>query len=416
MGEPAQPEPAESRAAGARRRRRGLYGPPPRLTPGSLLTGRLLWHIGDWGRASEHIGNRWEAVAADSMLAHVPRGSELLVLGATPDLMAEVLGSGLPHADALRGWVHEDRLALEPLDFKWSLETAQVKQVSGETLTRLLELRLPHLDAALLTLRAQLGLPPDADVDARDGRFVAPEHPANRAALHDDPELPCLLLGVDALDFFRPLPGWPAARALARVEHRDIETVRGLDLLERYYRLGAGVAGALVRLETGLFDEAPAEIDAEATIQARHERDPHLTLNRLLLDVEHRLARRKRLDERLAMLPRTVYPFGRLRAELGRLGAPRSVLESRGALGRVYGELTRELAEAMRGEGQRLCAEGATAEQALDALAAETERWAALALERTRVLAERTWPVETARRRAAVARDRAEHAESTPPA
>src|SRR5215472_11735818 len=96
---------------GSRRRRRGLYGPPPRLTRTSPLTGRLVWHIGDWGRASEHIGARWEQVAGELARDHIGPRDHLVVLAATPSLMAEVLASGLPHADALRAWRENHHLA-----------------------------------------------------------------------------------------------------------------------------------------------------------------------------------------------------------------------------------------------------------------------------------------------------------------
>src|ERR1044071_2649517 len=109
---------------GARQRRRGLYGPPPRLTRTSPLTGRLVWHIGDWGRASEHIGARWEVVAGELARERLDPAEHLVVLAQTPPLMAAVLGSGLPHADAIRAYRDDGPLALEPLDFKWSLETA----------------------------------------------------------------------------------------------------------------------------------------------------------------------------------------------------------------------------------------------------------------------------------------------------
>src|SRR4030088_2539840 len=89
---------------GARQRRRGLYGPPPRLTRTSPLTGRLVWHIGDWGRASEHTGARREQVAGALARERLAPVDYLVVLADTPALMAEVLGSVLPHADALRTW------------------------------------------------------------------------------------------------------------------------------------------------------------------------------------------------------------------------------------------------------------------------------------------------------------------------
>src|SRR5919199_248179 len=187
----------EAPRTGARQRRRGLYGPPPRLTRTSPLTGRLVWHIGDWGRASEHIGARWEEVAGELARDRLGPEDHLVVLAATPNLMADVLSSGLPHADALRAWRNNGHLALEPLDFKWSLETASARQVSSETLQRPLEAGLPALRAALTAARAVLGLDEAWPVEACDGRFVAPVHPANDAALLAEPDLPTLLLRVE---------------------------------------------------------------------------------------------------------------------------------------------------------------------------------------------------------------------------
>jgi hypothetical protein len=380
---------AAARGTGPGRRRRGLYGPPPRLTSTSPLVGRLVWHIGDWGRASEHIGGRWEAVAGQLARKRLEPGDQLVVLGAAPELMAAVLTSGLAHADALRAWQEDGHLALEPLDFKWSLETASARQVSGETLTRLLETELPLLNAELVRVRLQLGLPTDAEIELHDGRFIAPEHPANRAALRDDPRLPSLLLPVDPQAFFRPLSGWPAAAALARLEGCDLERLRALDAVERYYRLGAGAAGALTRLHTGLFDAEPTTVDAPALI-ARYARPVRQgAINALLLDLEQRLAARKVLEERLSQLPRTAYPFGKLRSDLARAGAPRAVLDSRGALGRAYGEVMREVSAAIREAGYAMTAAGLAPEAALDRLAADAERWAALAHEQARQVAER---------------------------
>src|SRR5579859_6786048 len=291
--------------AGARQRRRGLYGPPARLTRTSPLTGRLVWHIGDWGRASEHIGARWEQVAGPLAREQLGPGDHLIVLAGTPALMAEVLGSGLPHADALRTWREDDHLALEPLDFKWSLETASARQVSSETLERLLAAELHLLDAALREARLALGLAASAALEPGDGRFVAPVHPANQAALADDPELPTLLLPVDPRAFFEPLPGWAAARTLARLESSDLDRLSGIEAIERYYRLGAGVEGALSRLRTGLFDGEPAKVDAPVLIGELRQAGKARTLNALLLYIQNELANRKALEERLALLPRT---------------------------------------------------------------------------------------------------------------
>jgi hypothetical protein len=372
---------------GSRQRRRGLYGPPPRLTRTSPLTGRLVWHIGDWGRASEHIGARWEAVAGELARERLAPGDHLLVLADTPNLMSEVLGSGLPHADALRAFRENSCLALEPLDFKWSLETASARQVSSETLARLLAAELGALSNALAPIRAALGLGCSSELVPLDGRFVAPVHPANHAALLAEPELPTLLLPVEPRPFFEPLPGWAAARALTRIEGSNLDRVASIEAIERYYRLGAGVEGALSRLETGVFETEPARVDAEAQIEKLRRSGKARTLNELLLHLQRELEQRRGLDDRLAQLPRGAYPFGRMRSDLQKLGVPRSVLDSRGAMGRGYGEITRFLLDAIRSSGRDLVSGGLSPVQALDRLAAESPRWSAMGVAQARAIA-----------------------------
>ncbi len=371
---------------GTRQRRRGLYGPPPRLTRTSPLTGRLVWHIGDWGRASEHIGARWESVAGELARDRLDPNDRLIVLATTPNLMSEVLASGLPHADALRAFREDTHVALEPLDFKWSLETASARQVSSETLARLLAAELGALTAALLPVRAELGLDASSEVAPHDGRFVAPVHPANHAALLAEPDLPTLLLPVDPRSFFEPLPGWTAARVLARIEGASLERLSSIEAIERYYRLGAGVEGALTRLESGIFETEPTPIDAEALIERRRRSGKARTLNELLLHLQHELEQRKALEERLAQLPRSSYPFGRLRSDLQKLGVARAVLDSRGALGRAYSEVQREMLAAIRSAGRELVSGGKSPAQALDQLAAESARWSAVGAAHARVV------------------------------
>jgi len=303
--------------------------------------------------------------------------------------MAEVLSSGLPHADALRTWREDGQLVLEPLDFKWSLETASGRQVSSETLQRLLAAELGTLETALTEARRALGLEPTSAAEPRDGRFVAPVHPANHAALLAEPELPTLLLPVDPHAFFEPLPGWSAARAVARLESSDLDRLNSIEAIERYYRLGAGVEGALTRLGTGLFETEPTKIDAVALIQQLRQAGNARNLNSLLLHLQQELANRKILEERLVLLPRSAYAFGRLRGDLQKLGLPRSVLDSRGALGRAYAEVTRVMASALRTEGQALMAAGASPEEALDQLAAQAPHWATIGAAQTRAVAAR---------------------------
>lgn len=390
--------PPPSGAQGARRRRRGLYGPPPRLTLTSPLTGRLLWAIGDWGRASEHVGDRWEQVAVALARAQLGADEYLIALHETPDLMAEVIGTNLSHADALRAHPLEGppRLGLEALDFKWSLETASVKQVSAETLARLLELELPRLAQAIQRAKAALGVDETVPVEPLDGRFLAPQHPANRAALRHDPGLPTLILPLDPQAFFRPLPGWPAATELARIERVELERLSSVEAVERYYRLGAGVRGALTKLRTGLFDDQPAPVDVTVEIE-RLRREGHTrTLNSLLVHLQARLAERRALDEEVASLPRMLYPFNRLRAELARLKVPRAVLDNRGQLGRAHGEVTRHLSAEIRAAGRDLVAMGVSDREALAQLAATPERWQLAARQPLQAVAERLRTAPTA--------------------
>jgi hypothetical protein len=318
-------------------------------------------------------------------------GDHLIVLASTPALMAEVLGSGLPHADALRTWGEDGRLALEPLDFKWSLETASARQVSSETLERLLAAELRSLESALAGAREAVGLEPSAGIEPRDGRFLAPVHPANNAALIAEPELPTLLLPVDPRFFFEPLPGWAAARTLARLESSDLDRLRGIDAIERYYRLGAGVEGALSRLRTGLFETELQKVDAPALIGELRQAGKARTLNALLVYVQNELANRKVLEERLALLPRSAYPFGRLRSDLQKLGVPKTVLDSRGALGRAYAEVTREMASAIRAAGQELVAAGKSPGEALEQLgsAATPQAWGEIGAAQARTVGAR---------------------------
>jgi hypothetical protein len=214
-------------------------------------------------------------------------------------------------------------------------------------------------------------------------------HPANHAALLAEPDLPTLLLPVDPKAFFEPLPGWSAARAVARLESANLDRLTSIEAIERYYRLGAGVEGALCRLETGVFETTPAQVDAETVIADLRRRGKVRTLNELLLFEQRELELRKALDERLHQLPRTAYPFGRLRSDLHKLGVARSVLDSRGALGRAYTEVTREMLSAIRDAGRELVANGMTAGQALDQLSHEPQRWAAIGSAQARLIAER---------------------------
>jgi hypothetical protein len=176
---------------------------------------------------------------------------------------------------------------------------------------------------------------------------------------------------------------------LARWERVDLERQASIEAVERFYRLGAGVAGAVTRLHTGLFASEPPRVDVLGELEALRRAGRAATLNGLLVFLEHRLRDRKELEERLAGVPRMAYPFGRLRSDLAKAGVPKSVLESRGALGRAYGEVTRELTNAVRAAGQELVESGMAPEKALEQLAASAQRWAPQATAHARAIATR---------------------------
>src|SRR5262249_41172314 len=64
---------------------------------------------------------------------------------------------------------------------------------------------------------------------------------------------------VDPIEFFGPLPGWLTGQELARIDGMS-RSLTNLDTADRYYHLGAGVAGALDVSSRSIFDD-DAEVD-----------------------------------------------------------------------------------------------------------------------------------------------------------
>jgi hypothetical protein len=300
-----------------------------------------------------------------------------LVLGAEPELAAQVQAAGKPHADALLVGEAEGRSVLEPVDFKWTLETANPKQVGADVLAALLADPPPLL--ATRRAEALADLPDPTAPLLVDGVFLAPDHADNRAFLAPhgplDPEW-AVLRPVDATEFFEPLLGWDVAQALARADAAFLGT---LETAERYYRLGAGVLGALRRLESGLFSETLAEVDGPATM-ARLRRDRRLaTTGELIAYLDRALGARSELVERLREVQRAGYPFSQFRADLAARGLPAAGPGAERRWGRLYGGVMKVLDEQVRAQGRELVAAGRTEAQALAELDARRARWTAIA-------------------------------------
>ena len=235
-------------------------------TPAQFDLNRIRM-IGEWGRASRYVGARWEEIGLDLLRAGVAGRSPvaLLAVYAEPELARLLASTGSKNPDVVLSFAVEGALVLQPADLKWSLDVASYRQISAAVLAILLA-QVPRLSEALRAL-----LPPDLQAHewtAKDGFFFSPRTFANERFL-TSPEnkrqeyplepVEVLFETVDAYDFFEPLPGWATARELARMDG----SARGLgqiDSADRYYHLGAGVAGALVTLDGSIFDdEQPIE-------------------------------------------------------------------------------------------------------------------------------------------------------------
>ncbi|MGH7861397.1 MAG: hypothetical protein ACREOS_04075, partial [Candidatus Dormibacteraceae bacterium] len=272
----------------------------------------------------------------------------------------------------------DDALVLQPADFKWSLDVASYRQISAPVLDRLLE-QVPRLAESLGAL-----LPPEAgDLPwrTRDGIFISPKTFLNQRFLtspdNERQEYPIestevTFIPVEPFAFYEPLPGWQTARELARLDGSG----RGLgqiDTADRYYHLGAGVAGALAIAGTSIFAEASA---IDSAREAERLRDFLTTLSppstALVVDrlgVEMR--QRRDLGRRLRDLSRSSLRFEDFTAQLTAAGLA-STEEAENDLWRRFGDcyrslVTSEEAEARRA-GRELVAKGANDLEALDQL------------------------------------------------
>jgi hypothetical protein len=375
------------RSQGGGAARGGTGRPPGRrpISPKSPLEGRQLWRIGDWGGASEQIGRQWEQIGARCLegligverpgpdgAVYLPRRS--LVLASEPDLAAQVQAHGKSHADAILIGVQEGRSILEPVDFKWTLETANPRQVGAEVLGDLLLDAPPLLAIRLAEALADLPTP-EAPV-YHDGIFLAPDHAENRAQLAPSGSLDpawAILCPIDAAEFFPPLPGWDVGLALARSDGAYLGTV---EACERYYRLGAGVLGALRRLQASVFDDSLPAVDGPALLAKTRRERRLMTSGEVIAYFDRALTARSEVVDRLREVERGAYPYGRFREDLTARGLA-AVGNNDRRWSRVYGSVMKELATELRSEGRRLRVGGASESAVLVELDGQRAKWLA---------------------------------------
>jgi hypothetical protein len=268
---------------------------------------------------------------------------------------------------------------LQPADLKWSLDVASYRQISAPVLVGLLA-QVPALSEAIRQLLPEEKR--DWAWSPADGFFFCPKSIANERFVTSPENLrqeypiepkEVLFETVEPFDFFEPLPGWLTARELARLDGSS----RGLPYLDnadRYYHLGAGVAGALVAMDRSIFEDEPTiepagEVDRfRAFLKTLSPASTGLVIDRLGAVVRQRQARQRALRD----LARAEFGFKDFAGELVQAGLAAEG-DSESALRRAWGDVYRALAEAqdqeVREAGRRLRARLASDGEVLDALA-----------------------------------------------
>ncbi|MHB1134514.1 MAG: hypothetical protein ACYC4L_19245 [Chloroflexota bacterium] len=370
--------------------------------------------IGNWGRASEHIGKRWEEVGV-LLLRELLEGRRpwplagarpvgWVELAVDPAIQTAFSRLSLPSPDvvvALRA--HGVAPFLQAVDFKWHVEFASYRQISATTLREL----LAH-DVGDLTARLEArAFPCDETVEYRDGLLFAPDIPSNHAFLtspqNRNQDYPIqredvVFASVEGQQFFGPLPGWDMALLLADYDDAP-RVLHNIDGAERYYRLGAGLQGAVAQLTSSIFLETPPPAEtstAFAWLTSTYRLRPTGVLAQR---VEQDMAARSQLLARLKELLRSPYRLSELRGTLRRRGLalPLSIEED-SDLGRRSRELLKQVSlshkAAVRQAGLDLVHRGESDARALATLARQTPHFLALARANADRLADQIWTDE----------------------
>lgn len=352
--------------------------------------------IGNWGGASEQIGRRWEEVGLAALGSRVASGArwpggaqpeKVLPLAQGGDLEAVLSRVGLPNPDVIVVLRERSgRIALQALDFKWNVEFATYGQIRAEALRALLDYGVAPLQSLLAD--ALDGLADGTAV--RDGLLLAPELPVNRWFLGSErnnrqeypiEEHEVLFEEVNAPAFFQPLPGWEMALLLARTD-RSEPRLRVLETAEHYYRIGAGVQGAVSQLQQSVFVRQPPRLPAQEVFDWLRAKVRPSTSQDLSRYIERMMAGRIELQGRLRNLTRSPYRFSDLVAALkaGGVEVPEREEGFPPEERRKWGDLLRAVAvehrEVIYRTGLRLVGTGLSDAEALTRLEAEPARYA----------------------------------------
>lgn len=355
--------------------------------------------MGNWGRASEHIGKRWEEVGLDLLLDLLegrrpwPRQGTVpigwVALSADSELQSRLSRVGLPSPDVIVGLRDVDGgRAVQAIDLKWHIEFASYKQISAEALRELLARNVPGLCEQFVS-----GIfPLDESTAYRDGLLFAPEFPTNHAFLasaqNQRQEYPIertdvLFAPVDGKYFFSPLPGWEMALLLVEYDRtpRSVDNVEGA---ERYYRLGAGLQGAAAQLLSSIFLEEMVPISAAEAFAWLSHSFRARPAGALAQEVDKAMAARGQLVSRLREVLRSPYRLSELSQTLRNRGIamPQSIEEDTpqtAACRELLQQVTAGHREAVRRVGLSLVSQGKSDAQALAVVAHQPGHFLALA-------------------------------------
>ena len=179
-------------------------------------------------------------------------------------LAAQVQAHGKSHADAILVGVQGDRSVLEPVDFKWTLETANPRQVGAEVLGELLTEPPALLATRLARGAGRPALPPRSrsTTTASSWRRITPRTAPNwpRSVRSIRPGRCSARSTRRVLPAAARLGRRAGAGAVRRRIPRDRRDQRAV------LPAGAGVLGALRRLQSSVFDEALPEVDGPALL------------------------------------------------------------------------------------------------------------------------------------------------------
>ena len=173
--------------------------------------------------------------------------------------MAEVLGSGLPHADALRTW--RDGRPSGARAARLQVVARDGLGAPGEHRNARRACWLPSCHRSTPrspTPARALGLEPDAELAAprRPLRRAGPSGQSRRAAGRAR-AADAAAARSSRTRFSSRCPAGRQRAPWRGSSRSDLDRLSGIEAIERYYRLGAGVEGALSRLHTGLFETEP---------------------------------------------------------------------------------------------------------------------------------------------------------------